>query len=307
MRLAIAFALAALAGAGAVACGQGSPASGSQATAASSGGSFDARRAFADLREQVSFGARAPGTPGGRKEVKFIASELRKAGVEHVRVQHPHKNVVGTIPGDEPGSIVVGAHHDTKTGIPGFVGANDGASGVAVILELARDLPQTLPGPSIRLALFDAEESRRGRSFADDGERGSRQYVKYAKQGGQQGSPPISQIKAMVLFDMVGDCDLAIPHEFNSDRGLYDAFASAAESVDGSAAPFEGESGGVLDDDVPFLEAGVPAVDLIDFRYGPGGTPGAYWHTAKDNLKHVCASSLDAVGEAALVALPKLG
>ena len=148
--------------------------------------------------------------------------------------------MVGVIPGREPGAVVVGAHHDTKDGIPGFVGANDGASGVAVVLELARALPRRLHGPSLHLALFDAEEARGDRSFEIDGTRGSRQYVAYALAGGRQGSPPLEQIQAMVLFDMVGDCDLQIPREANSDRSLYGAFADAARGRSGSPAPFEG-------------------------------------------------------------------
>ena len=222
-------------------------------------------------------------------------------------VQRPYRNVVGRIPGDRPGTVIVGAHHDTKD-IPGFVGANDGGSGVAVVLELARDLPARLDGPSIDLVFFDAEESPPGTLFDAGGDRGSRQFVRYARRGGGQGSPPLNEIRAMVLFDMVGDCDLGIPREANSDSGLHDLFAdaAAAQSPSGSSEPFEGKSTGVLDDHTPFLEAGVPAVDLIDFDYGPGATPGAWWHTRRDDLSHVCARSLGAVGAPALAALPQI-
>jgi Zn-dependent M28 family amino/carboxypeptidase len=109
----------------------------------------------------------------------------------------------------------------------------------------------------------------------------------------------------MVLFDMVGDCDLHVPREANSDPGLYARFAdaAAARSPSGSSAPFTGDARGVLDDHTPFLVAGVPAVDLIDFDYGPGPSPGAWWHTRRDDLSHVCARSLGAVGAPALAAL----
>jgi Zn-dependent M28 family amino/carboxypeptidase len=220
-----------------------------------------------------------------------------------VRVQRPYRNVIARIPGREPGTVVVGAHHDTKD-IPGFLGANDGASGVAVVLELARELPSRLDGPAMDLVLFDAEESPRGESFESGGDRGSGQFVRYARDGGRQGSPPLAAIRAMVLFDMVGDCDLEIPREANSDPALYDAFAAAAESAPGSASPFGGDAAGVLDDHSPFIEAGVPAVDLIDFDYGPGPAPGAWWHAREDDLAHVCAASLGAVGTPALAALP---
>lgn len=270
-------------------------------------GGFDSRRAMADLEAQVAIGPRPAGSPGARRTAALIARRLRAAGVERVAVQRPWRNVVGTLPGSEPGTVVVGAHFDTKDDVgAGFAGANDGASGVAVVLELARSLPRPLPGPSVSLALFDAEEARGDRPFELDGTRGSRQYVAYARRGGARGSPPLDRVRAMVLFDLVGDCDLEIPLEANSSPELYAPFAEAAERRTGSPAPFEGTSGAVADDHVPFLEAGVPAVDLIDFTFGPGPSPGAWWHTPEDDLDRVCASSLDAVGEAALEAIPRI-
>jgi glutaminyl-peptide cyclotransferase len=269
---------------------------------------FDEDRAFSDLRAQVEIGPRPAGSEGGREVVALIASRLRDAGAEDVRVQRPWRNVVATIPGTEPGAVVVGAHHDTKDDVgPGFEGANDGASGVAVVLELARVLAAEAPldGPAIQLVLFDAEEARGDREFAVDGMRGSRQFVEYAS-AGRQSATPVEDIAAMVLFDLVGDCELAIPREANSDPGLHAEFAAAAEEATGSPAPFEGETSGVLDDHIPFREADVPAVDLIDFAFGPGPSPGAYWHTTEDTLDKVCPESLDAVGEAALIALPRL-
>lgn len=271
---------------------------------------FDADRAFEDLRTQVEIGSRPSGSAGGREEVHFIVDRLREAGVRDVRVQRPYANVVGAIPGTEDDSIVLGAHHDTKTGIsPDFVGANDGASGVAVVLELARALPDRVEGPSVHLALFDAEEARGDRPFEQDGTRGSRQYVRYAREANRrgdpvQGSPPVEEIDSMLLVDMVGDCDLQIPREANSDRKGYRYIAIGAEQVDGDPAPFVGTTTPILDDHIPFLEAGVPAVDLIDFTYGGPSNP--YWHTTDDTLDHVCPESLDAVGEALLQILPTL-
>jgi glutaminyl-peptide cyclotransferase len=268
---------------------------------------FDAQRAFRDLRAQVAIGPRPAASPGARREVGFIVGRLRAAGVREVDVQRPYRNVIGRIPGRLPGTVVVGAHYDTKD-IRGFVGANDGASGVATVLELARDLPPRLDGPSIDLVLFDAEESPRGTSFQAGGDRGSAQFVRYSRQGGRAGSPRLSEIRAMVLFDMVGDCDLHVPLEANSSSSLYGLFADAAatRSSSGSSEPFTGSAQGVLDDHAPFLRAGVPAVDLIDFDYGPGPAPGAWWHTRKDDLSHVCARSLEEVGAPALAALPAI-
>ena len=270
---------------------------------------FDPERAFADLEAQVRLGERPAGSAANRRQTELLARRLRHAGLREVGIQRPNRNVVGLIPGREPGAIVVGAHHDTKDKIPGrFVGANDGASGVAVVLELARALPDRVEGPSIHIALFDAEEARGDRPFTEDGTRGSGQYVRYAGAGGRQGSPPLEDIEAMVLFDLVGDCDLEIPLEENTNAALYGRFRDAAHVLDpdGGGAPFNGESGGILDDHIPFAEAGVPAVDLIDFQYGPGPQPGAWFHTDEDNLDHVCPQSLAAVGRSALLVLEEL-
>ncbi|MGI9020227.1 MAG: M28 family metallopeptidase [Solirubrobacterales bacterium] len=269
---------------------------------------FDAERAYRDVEAQVAIGPRPSRSAGSRDEVAFIERELRAAGVQDVRVQRPHANVVGVIPGRGSGAVVIGAHHDTKDGIRGFVGANDGASGVAVVLELARILAAGAPldGPPVHLALFDAEEARGDRPFPEDGTRGSRQYVEYGDAGGRQGSPPIQEIEAMVLFDLVGDCGLRVPLEAGSDPALYGRFAEAAEEARGDRAPFTGTTTAVGDDHTPFVEAGIPAVDLIDFAYGEGSPPGSYWHTAQDTLDKVCADSLDAVGEAAVRAIPEL-
>lgn len=269
---------------------------------------FDEARAFADLEAQVEIGPRPSGSPESKETVRFIAKSLKQSGAKHVRVQEPWANVVAEIPGTEPGAIVVGAHHDTKD-IPGFLGANDGASGVAVVLEMARVLAEEAPldGPSINLVLFDAEEARGDREFSEDGLRGSRQYVGYASEGAQ-GSPELATIEAMVLFDLVGDCDLTLPREESSDPEIYAAFAEEARDINGSesAAPFGGVAPGVSDDHIPFLEVGIPAADFIDFEYGPGPRPGPYWHTGEDTLDKVCPESLDAIGEAALRALPEL-
>ena len=264
-----------------------------------SAGGFDAARAFTDLSEQVELGPRPSGSVASGELTRGLAAKLRDAGVGEVAIQRPLRNVVGVLPGSEPGYVVLGAHHDTKSGIPGFVGANDGASGVAVALELARSLPRPLPGPSIAIALFDGEEARGEREFAEDGKRGSIQYLRLAERGGQ-GAPPIDEIRAMVLLDMVGDCDLRVPREQLSDPALYALFAAADPGT------FAGRTFPIDDDHAPFLERRIPAVDLIDFDYGPGPPPGDFWHTDADTLDHVCPESLDAIGEAALEALPKI-
>lgn len=260
-------------------------------------GDFNAERAFADLRRQVKIGPRPAGSAGGRREVRLIKRRLKAAGVKDVRVQRPWRNVVARIPGRSPGTMLVGAHHDTKDGIPGFVGANDGASGVAVLLEIARVMPKRLPGRSLTLVFFDAEETRGDIPFLADGIRGSRQFVRYASEGGRQGSPRLGAMRGLYLLDMVGDCGLRIPRESHSSPGLYNRLRGPA---------FGGDTEGLSDDHIPFREAGIPAVDVIDFDYGPGPRPGAWWHTPQDTIGKVCPRSLEQVGKAVVRALGTL-
>jgi glutaminyl-peptide cyclotransferase len=283
------------------ACGSDGAGTSTSASTAGDGG-FDADRAFEDVRAMVELGPRPSGSDANAQQAELLAAELREAGVENVTVGEELRNVTGVIAGEGEGYVVLAAHHDTKD-LPGFVGANDGASGAAVVLELARSLPKPLPGPSLAIALFDGEEARGDRAFEADGTRGSEAYVAVARDGGDPaaGIPPLAEIEAMVLLDMVGDCDLQIPREFSSDERIYGAFAEAA-----GGAPFEGVTGSILDDHVPFLERGIPAVDLIDFTFGGNSSPGEYWHTDEDTLDKVCPESLDAVGEAGLEALQRL-
>lgn len=262
-------------------------------------GDFNAGRAFADLRRQVKIGPRPAGSAGGRREVRLIKRRLKAAGVKDVRVQRPWRNVVARIPGRGPGrrTMLVGAHYDTKDGIPGFVGANDGASGVATLLEIARVMPQRLPGRSLTLVFFDAEETPGDTPFHIGGIRGSRQFVRYASEGGRQGSPRLGAMRALYLLDLVGDCGLRIPRESHSSPGLYNRLRGPA---------FGGETDGLTDDHIPFREAGIPAVDVIDFDYGPGPRPGAWWHTPEDTIDKVCPRSLEQVGKAVVRALGTL-
>ena len=260
---------------------------------------FNERRAFSDVATQVQFGPRPSGSPAHRRTGAYIANWLRGAGAEDVTIQEPLRNVVGRI--GEPGpTIVIGAHYDTKDE-PRFVGANDGASGVGVVLGIARVVDRLVEegelSGSYTFVFFDGEEARGDLPFEEDGTRGSRQFVALAEEGGGEGAPPIDDIEAMFLLDMVGDCDLEIPREANSDKELY-------ALLEGDA--FGGETGAILDDHIPFIEAGVPSVDLIDFDFGPGPSPGAWWHTDQDTLDKVCADSLTQAGEAVLGALVAL-
>jgi len=286
-------------------CGESEGASEAGAAPAVDSG-FNADRAFEDLRYQVELGPRPSGSEAAHQLAVWAAGELRDAGADQVTIQKRWENVVAVIPGNKPGHVLLGAHYDTKDDIPGFVGANDGASGVAVVLELARALAADPRRPSIAIALFDAEEARGDRSFEEDGTRGSEQYVRISGRDGGKGVPRLRAIEAMVLFDLVGDCSLQIPRELSSDSRLYRRIQREGATTLGASSPFGGTAVPILDDHIPFLEAGVAAVNLIDFTYGSSESPGPFWHTPEDTIDKVCPASLAKVGVVALNVIPRL-
>jgi Peptidase family M28 len=237
---------------------------------------FDGAAAFRLLRRQVELGPRPAGSPESRR----LARLLRRIvpGGRYQEVPGGLRNVVGSVPGREPGYVVVGAHYDTKE-IPGFVGANDGASGTAVVAELARTIRR--PRHTVRFVFFDGEESP-GRGSADFEEKGLR--------GSKVAAGAFGDARAMVLLDFVGDRRLSIPREANSDPGLWRRLRAAARRV-GAGPVFPDRTGGsVIDDHIPFLDAGVPSIDVIDFTF-------PCWHRRCDDMSAVSERSVDAVGE----------
>ncbi len=251
---------------------------------------FDGQRAYADVQMQVAFGARVPESEGHARIVEWIGEELVRAGWQ-VEIQetealgHPVKNIVAKRSEASP-QIVIGAHYDSRmfadndpdptqhtNPVPG---ANDGASGVAVLLELARSLPkETVP---VWLVFFDAEDNGRIESW--DWILGSREFVK---------NNPI-QPRAAVIVDMIGDTDLNIYKERNSNPDLTDEIWEVAKGLGHEGRFIPEYKFSMIDDHTPFLEAGIPAVDIIDFDY-------PYWHTVQDTPDKVSAESLQAVGE----------
>lgn len=250
---------------------------------------FDGARALSLVREQVEFGARAPGTPGHRQVRDWITAKLEASGwsVEEYSESGPVgpiTNIVASRTTEAP-SLLLGAHYDTRLfadrdpdpalRTAPMPGANDGASGVAVLLELARTLPAS--AGAVYLAFFDAEDNANVAGW--DGLAGSRALAKSLDP-----LPP-----AVVVVDMVGDADLQLYYESTSDARLREAIWMHAKRI-GHGATFVPEVGpAILDDHTPFLEAGVAAVDIIDFDY-------PYWHTTHDTLDKVSSDSLAIVG-----------
>lgn len=252
--------------------------------------SFDGSRAYADVQAQVAFGARTPGSAGHAQVRAWMRTELESAGWtvefhETERMGQPIFNVIAKR-SDAPPEIILGAHYDTRffadndpdpslrdQPVPG---ANDGASGVAVLLELARTLPEdTVP---VWLVFFDAEDN--GRTEGWDWILGSRAFVE------EIDVAP----RAVVIADMIGDADLNIHLERNSDPDLRAGIWQTAAELGYGDVFINEEKYSMLDDHTPFLEAGIPAVLLIDFDY-------PYWHTTQDTVDKVSPESLHAVGD----------
>ena len=252
--------------------------------------SFDNSRAYADVQTQVALGPRIPGSEGHAKVEAWIRAELESAGwvvevQQTERMGHPINNIIAKRNDDAP-QIILGAHYDTrffadndpdmsKRAEP-VPGANDGASGVAVLLELARSLPNnTVP---VWLVFFDTEDN--GHIEGWDWILGSRAFAEEI---------PV-QPKAVVIVDMIGDADLNIYLERNSNVAIRTEIWATAEKLGYADKFINEEKFSMLDDHTPFLEAGIPAVDIIDFDY-------PYWHTTQDTPDKVSAESLQAVGE----------
>ena len=253
---------------------------------------FDEQRALEWLRVQVRYGPR----PAGSRASRRLAARLRRALPRGTYQALPDglRNVIGTVPGRDAGrTVVVGAHYDTKD-IPKFVGANDGASGTAVVTQLARTIrPRTL-GPTVKFILFDGEESPRGAPDSEFERRGLR--------GSRAAARRYDEAEAMVLLDFVGNKGLSLRREGNSDPALWRKMRQAAGRSGFSSAFPAGDVGAVSDDHVPFIRRGVPSIDLIDY----GFLTGPCWHRRCDDLSGVSVRSLDAAGESTLELLRRL-
>jgi hypothetical protein len=247
---------------------------------------FDADAAWRLIELQLRYGQRPAGSTPLRRLAVRLRGALPDGRFEPVPGDRRLRNVVGTIPGRRP-ALVIGAHYDTLAAPKGFVGANNGAAGSAITVQLARDLsrierPQG--APELRFVLFDGEEPPRGlpeqaTDFYSTGLRGSRAYV--TRHGGAT--------RAMVLLDYVANRGLQLPREASSTLALWAQLRAAARAT-GNAAVFpDATQDAIIDDHTPFLRAGIPAVDLIDWTY-PG-------HRITDTLDKLSPASVNAVGE----------
>ncbi len=255
---------------------------------------FDGERAFKDVQYQVSLGPRIPGTLGQDLILKWLDEELSQYKWEVELQVHEIKgktitNLVASR-GEDGKYILLGAHYDTRIYAdhdpdPGLrslpvPGANDGGSGVAVLLEIARILPNDLPMP-VQIVFFDAEDN--GGIEDWDWILGSRAFVQHMV------VPP----EAAIIVDMVGDSDLKLYKEHNSNVDLIEQIWEQARLLGYDEVFLPEYKFSVLDDHTPFIEAGIPAVDIIDLDY-------PYWHTTADTADKVSVESLQIVGDTLL-------
>ena len=256
------------------------------ATAATRVNRFDERRAWALLNEQVErYGPRPAGSTASRRLAARLRPALPRGRFERIPGHPGLRNVVGVVPGRQP-AVVVGAHYDTEATVPGHVGANDGAAGTAAVVELARTLRRArrpAGAPELRFVLFDGEEEPKGcadEDFERCGLRGSKAYVRAHAR----------TTRAMVLLDYIAEKGTRIPREASSDAQIWARLRASARRV-GALRTFPDATGvGILDDHTPFLEEGIPAIDLIDFDY-------RFRDTTRDTPDKLSIRSLDAVGE----------
>ena len=258
---------------------------------------FDGERAYEDVKYQVDLGPRTPGSQPHAQTVAWMQNELEQSGwtVERQETTYQHQPVRNVIAKRGTGKpwIILGAHFDSRMKadqdperpndpVPA---ANDGASGIAVLLELARVLPQDL-NKQIWLVMIDSEDQ--GGLPGWDWLYGSRAFVESLKE-----TPD-----SVVIIDMIGDADLNIYIERNSTPALSEEIWAMAAQRGHEDVFIPRPKWNMIDDHTPFLEKGIHAVDIIDFDY-------PYWHTTQDTVDKVSAKSLHAVGDTLLYWLMK--
>lgn len=274
---------------------------------------FDALRAFEHVRRLVEFGPRPAGSKESKRAREYIVKELKASSLKVERDEFDARtplgkrkmaNVWAELPGETRELVLVASHYDTKF-FEGarFVGANDGGSSTGVLLEVARVLAASGRRNhfTYRFVFFDGEESfcrdwdECGQPGSPDNTYGSRRYVERLRERGE-----LKQVRALVLLDLVGYKDLDLGRDTTSTKWLGDlVWETARELGHGQQFTQRAEEVGG-DDHVPFLSAGVPALDIIQLSTYP------HWHTPEDTLDKISPRSLAVVGEVVLASLPRI-
>jgi Zn-dependent M28 family amino/carboxypeptidase len=277
-----------------------------QMASARDAAAFNGGRAFEDLKRLAAFGPRPSGSKALAESRAWIIERLEQSGV---RVEEdrfvattpngsiPMTNLIVRIPGERRKVVMLAGHYETKYFDDfSFVGANDGGSSAAFLLEMARVLAHRKNELTYWLVFFDGEEAFR-EFTATDGLYGSRHLVEKLAASGE-----LAHIEAMILVDMIGDSSLNIDRDYNSTRWLIDQVFGVARRL-GYGKYFRGDERAYEDDHIPFVKVGVSAIDLIDFDYGPNNR---YWHTAEDTVAKCSPLSLTIVGRVVVATLEDL-
>jgi Zn-dependent M28 family amino/carboxypeptidase len=262
---------------------------------------FSGDAAMAYTKHIVAFGPRPPASPAITQMQTYLISELKKYGCaieeDNFTATTPKgpmamKNIICRFKGTSGKAIVFTGHYDTKIMPVRFVGANDGGSSAGFLLAMAMALKGKPRVHDVWLVFYDGEEAI-GEWTATDGIHGSRHLAdKWSKDG------TLRRIRALVNVDMIGDKNLGIFWEGYSSPRLRQLIWQCANDL-GYSKYFLKEGSMIEDDHVPFVRAGVEAVDLIDFDYPS-------WHTAEDTFDKLSAKSLQVVGDVLLEVLRRL-
>ncbi len=258
---------------------------------------FDARQALAYTRKAVSFGERPSGSEQMVKLRDWIVAELRPLGGELTLDSFtaetpagpiPMANIILKFPGKSGRSVVVSGHYDTKRmPLVHFVGANDGGSSTGFLMEFARVASRMSHPDDLYIVFFDGEEAI-GNWSDTDSRYGSRHLAaKWLSEN------KLSQIRALINVDMIGDQNLDLADDENSSQELRERVWRIAARL-GDAKYFRRDPTAIDDDHKPFADLGVNVIDIIDLDYGPNGS---YWHTAQDTLDKLSVHSFEVVGD----------
>jgi Zn-dependent M28 family amino/carboxypeptidase len=253
------------------------------------------------VKEIVAFGPRPVGSKNHKKVEAYLDAHLKGDDVEDdiftadtPEGKFPVHNVIAKFPGTKDGIIVVASHYDTNYPLrnTSYIGANDGASSSALLLELANQLRgKKRDGYNVWLVWDDAEEAMKPDTevpFLDDSLYGIRHVAEKWEADGT-----LKKIKAFILADMIGDSDLNVDRDTNSTPWLEDVVYEAATRLGYQSHFFGRTLPGVSDDHLPFVRRGVPSADLIDFDYGYNDV---FWHTTQDTVDKLSPKSLGIVG-----------
>jgi glutaminyl-peptide cyclotransferase len=274
---------------------------------------FDSARAMQYVKDIVRFGPRPVGSANHKKVEDYLESRLKGDEVENdvftadtPEGKFPVHNIIAKYPGSKDGIVVIASHYDTNYPLrhTSYVGANDGGSSSALLLELANQLRgKPRDGYSVWLVWDDAEEAikpdgsgglPKEMPFDDDSLYGITHLAEKWQADGT-----LKKVRAFLLADMVGDADLDIDRDSNSTPWLEDLVGEAAKRL-GYQSHFFGRDNQVGDDHIPFVKRGVPSADLIDFTYGYDNV---FWHTPQDTVDKLSPQSLEIVGSVMLESL----